>query len=151
MSSIQWLTPRPLWTEFAGAAGREPFRRPAILRFAKDSFMEDLQQVLTKRTADLRKYVARPETWREQVVGIGAPPAKSLTPGVQSLAFRLYQPLHQRFYVIAASLTCRVPGQPDHTVKPDEGETVAYVIRRVQPVATQGATVTNPATRQEYA
>ena len=64
MSSIQWLTPRPLWPELAGATGRESFRRPAILRFARDSFMEDLQQVLTKRAADLRQYIARPETWR---------------------------------------------------------------------------------------
>lgn len=151
MTSVQWLTPRPLWPEFAGATGREAFRRPAILRFAKDTFMEDLQQVLTSRTADLQKYVARPETWREPVVGLGAPPAKPLTPGIPSLAFRLYQPLHLRFYVIVASLTCRVPGQPDHTVKPDEGETIAYVIRRVQALSTQGASVTNPATRQEYA
>jgi hypothetical protein len=150
MSAVQWLTPRPLWPDFAGAGGRESFRRPAILRFAKDSFMEDLQQVLTARTADLRSYVARPETWREPVVGLGVPAAKPLTPTIASLAFRLYQPLHQRFYVIVASLTCRVPGQPDHTVKPDEGETIAYVIRRVQPLQPGGA-VTDPATRQEYA
>jgi hypothetical protein len=151
MSSIQWLTPRPLWPEFAAPTGRESFRRPAILRFAKDTFMEDLQQILTKRAGDLKKYVARPETWREPVVGLGATAAKPLTPGLASLAFRLYQPLHMRFYVVTASLTCRVPGQPDHTVKPDEGETVAYVIRRVEALPTSGATVTNPTTRQEYA
>ena len=151
MSAIQWVTPRPLWPEFPGTAGRESFRRPAILRFARDTFMEDLQQVLTTRAGELPKYVARPETWREPVVGLGVPPAKPLSPGIPSLAFRLYQPLHQRFYLLAASLTCRVPGQPDHTIKPDEDETIAYVIRRVEPLPTPGATVTNPATRSEYA
>ena len=151
MSGIQWVTPRPLWPQFPGATGRESFRRPTILRFAKDTFMEDLQQVLTSRASDLPKYVARPETWREPVAGLGVPAAKPLTPGIPSLAFRLYQPLHQRFYLLAASLTCRVPGQPDHTVKPDQDETIAYVIRRVEPLATQGATVANPATRREYA
>ena len=54
-----------------------------------------------------------------------------------ALAFRLYQPLHMRFYVLTASLTCRVPGQPDHTIKPDEGETITYVIRRVEALSTQ--------------
>ena len=150
VTTIQWLAPRPLWSEFAGATGREAFKRPAILRFAKDTFMEDLQQLLTSRSADLRTYVARPETWREPVVGLGAAAAKPLTAGVASLAFRLYQPLHQRFYIITASLTCRVPGQPDHTIKPDEGETIGYVIRRVEPLSA-GGTVTNPSARQEYA
>jgi hypothetical protein len=150
VTTIQWAAPRPLWPDFTGTA-REAFRRPAILRFARDTFMEDLQQVLAKRTADLRQYVARPETWREPVAGLGAAPAKPLTPGTGSLPFRLYQPLHLRFYLIAASLTCRVPGLPDHTVKADEGETIAYVIRRVEPLATTGATIGNPATRKEYA
>ncbi len=149
MTAIQWLAPRPLWPDFTSGTAREAFKRPALLRFAKDSFMEDLQQILKSRAGDLRSYVARPETWREPVVGLDAKPASPLTPGTAAQPFRLYQPLHSRFYLISAALACRVPGLPDHTMKPDQGESIGFVIRRVDPLSS-GGDVNNPAKRQEY-
>jgi hypothetical protein len=151
MSAIQWLAPRPLWADFADPASRAAFRRPALLRFAKDTFIEDLQALLTNRSGDLRKYVARPESWREPGAGLAAPgtPTTNITGGTPP-RFRLYQPLHQRFYLLSAALACRLPGLPDHTVKPDEGESIGFVIRRVDPLSI-GGPVSNPATRQEFA
>ncbi len=150
MTTIQWLAPRPLWPDFTAAPGREAFKRPALLRFAKDTFMEDLQQILKSRAGDLRSYVARPETWRQPVAGLDAPAAAPLNPGAAAQPFRLYQPLHSRFYLISAALACRLPGLPDHTVKPDQGESIGFVIRRVDPFPS-GGDVRNPAKRQEYA
>jgi hypothetical protein len=138
-----------LWPAFTAGTGLDAFKRPTVLRFAKDTFMEDLQQVLKNRAGDLHAYVARPETWRTPAAGLRPP--GSPTTGEGSLPLRLYQPLHSRFYLLASALACRVPGFPDHTVKPDEGETTAFVIRRVEPLAKTGAAVFDQATRQELA
>jgi hypothetical protein len=48
---------------------------------------------------------------------------------------KLYQPAHQRFYMISACLVCERPGLPDKI--PDNGreEKVSYVIRRLFPKA----------------
>jgi hypothetical protein len=152
MTTIQWLAPRPLWPDFTAATGREAFRRPTLLRFATDTFMEELQQLLAKRADDLRKYVARPESWRQPAVGLAAPAAPPLPSATTTPSrFRLYQPLHSRFYLLSAALACRLPGLPDHTVKPDEGESITFVIRRVEALSTPGASVSNPATRREFA
>ena len=152
MTTIQWMAPRPLWPDFTAGPGREAFRRPTLLRFAKDTFMEDLQQVLTRRAGDLRAYVARPETWREPAAGLPAPGSSTTVAAAGTTSpLRLYQPLHQRFYLLAAALTCRLPGLPDHATKPEEGESIGFVIRRVEPLSTSGATVFNPSTRRELA
>jgi hypothetical protein len=152
MSAIQWLAPRPLWADFADPSSRAAFRRPALLRFAKDTFMEDLQTLLANKSVDLRKYVARPESWREPAAGLPAPGTSTTgVIGAPPPRFRLYQPLHQRFYLLSAALACRLPGLPDHTVKPDEGESIGFVIRRVDPTTTSTTAVFNPATRQEFA
>jgi hypothetical protein len=150
VTTIQWMSPRPLWPDFTAGPGRAAFKRPVLLRFAKDTFIEDLQQLLAKRAGDLRAYVARPETWRTPAAGLDAPGSTTAT-GAPASPLRLYQPLHSRFYLIAAGLACRLPGLPDHSVKPDEGETVAFVIRRVEALSSTGATVFDPATRREYA
>lgn len=46
---------------------------------------------------------------------------------------KLYQPAHQRYYLVAASLVCRFPGLPDHKVDPAKQERVSFVIRRLVP------------------
>jgi hypothetical protein len=149
MSAIQWLAPRPLWADFAGAARRAAFRRPAVLRFAKDTFMEDLQALLASRSGDLRTYVARPESWRAPIAGLDAPVSMTAPSGGR----RCRSGYSRRIRASIRSPPARVPGArpPDHTVKVDEGETIAFVIRRVDPATTTGATVFDSATRQEYA
>ena len=46
-------------------------------------------------------------------------------------AAKLYQPAHGRFYLVAASLVCRLPGLPDHVVDPRTGEKVGFVLRKL--------------------
>ena len=148
MTTIQWVAPQPLWADFTAGQGREAFRRPALLRFSKDTFMEDLQQLLARRAVDLRAYIARPETWRAPTAGLDATPPAG--PGGAALPLRLYQPLHSRFYLLGAALTCRLPGRPDHTTHPEEGESIGFVIRRLEPLS-QGGPVTDAAARKEFA
>ena len=75
---MQWTAPSPLWAQASIAAEPAPrralLRRPTILRFASDDFMEDFLKVLEHDPARLPDYVARPETWRGPAAE--APPVK---------------------------------------------------------------------------
>jgi hypothetical protein len=46
---------------------------------------------------------------------------------------KLYQPAHQRFYMISACLVCERPGLPDKIPNSGREEKVTYVIRRMFP------------------
>ena len=47
--------------------------------------------------------------------------------------FKLYQPAHQRYYLVAACLVCGRAGLPDRTVAPVRQEHVGFVVRRLMP------------------
>jgi hypothetical protein len=158
---IAWQAPRPLWR------GAHPFAQaPQLLRFASDDFMDQLIATLAEEPARLSDRIARFETWRdppqpveatdpiERVAlpapmkaarrtrllraPVSAPPA----PGTRRL--KLYQPAHQRYYVVAGSLACAIPGLPERApVAPQEA--VHFVIRRLMP-----ATGTGPKTEYAY-
>jgi len=143
---VQWLTPPPLWQELSAAADPTAYRRPAILRFATDTFMQDLQSVLKFSPQTLRDYVAQGENWRN--------PAAGLDPAGTALPLKLYQPNQARFYLIASSLTCRMPGLPDHTVNKSAGESVVFVVRQLRPnpgFTAADCAVYDPAKCTEYA
>jgi hypothetical protein len=55
--------------------------------------------------------------------------AKSSAAGAAPL--KLYQPAHQRFYLVAAHLVCRRAGLPDHALDTNREERAGYVIRRL--------------------
>lgn len=59
---------------------------------------------------------------------------------------KLYQPAHQRFYLVSASLVCQTSGFPDH--RPDAGreERVGFVLRRLMPARPIPKTDALPAT-----
>lgn len=178
---IQWAAPSPLWAEVAGstdAVVRLALRRPAILRFATDSFMEEFAALLESESSRLGEYIALPETWRAPAVTpeptaqapefvrklnnlqlvagrklnqlSGLTPAKVIAPetagAVTTVASRaissaitaadqkplkLYQPAHQRFYLVTACLVCGRPGLPDHALQTARQERVSFVVRRM--------------------
>jgi hypothetical protein len=162
---VQWLAPSPLWDTYLLQPEAPEFRKPALLRFATDAFMEQLQSLLAKPPAPLQDYVAQPETWREPRVGLGssAPPSKpqsgEKTNGSKRgshlpLPFKLFQPAHGHFYVVTASLTCRLPGLPEHQVHANKGEQVTLVLRRLRPKAGASKTdcsVYDPQTCDQFA
>ncbi len=57
--------------------------------------------------------------------------AQSASAPGEVLPLKLYQPAHQRFYLVAACLVCRRPGLPDHALDANREERAAYVIRRL--------------------
>jgi hypothetical protein len=121
VSAVRWLSPSPLWDDLLGAPAA--FRAPALLRFAGDDFAEQFAGALAEEPRRLRRFVARAESWRAPAAGLDAP--------ASSAPLRLYQPVHGRFYYVAATLACRVPGLPEHTVDAARGELCAFVVRRV--------------------
>jgi hypothetical protein len=162
---VQWLTASPLWEELA-STDKGAFRSPALLRFATDHFMQDLQGVLASKTpGDVRSFVAQAETWWSPAVGMISSTTSSSTTHSSSGTvaksqsttqppFKFFQPVHLRYYLVSASLVCRLPGLPDHTVNPNQGESTAFVLRRL--VAKSGLTkvdlsVFDPNTEDEYA
>jgi hypothetical protein len=196
---VQWTSPSPLWAEAADAADpskrQSALRRPAILRFASDSFMDDLIALLANDPASLGSHVAQPETWRGPAAdapverkkiptvarmlnrlrlkairqqsasltltggglgasslivggGVGAAPKSDARP------LKLYQPAHQRYYLINACLVCGRAGLPDRAVSQARQERAGFVIRRLFPpgALNVGTALSAPdATWQEYA
>ncbi|HEY3079929.1 MAG TPA: hypothetical protein VGM69_08480 [Chloroflexota bacterium] len=137
---VQWVAPTPLW---AGADG-ERMQRPALLRFASDSFMDDLAGLLQSRPDQVATLLARPESFRARPVG--APADWRPTPS----ELKLYQPAHGHFYLVAASLVCRLTGLPDRVVDPGDGERVGFVLRRLGRPGQEMAWVTDPAAGKSW-
>lgn len=190
---VQWAAPAPLWPIAAGAtdlaARRNALRRPVILRFAADTFMEDFIKLLETDPARMSELVASPETWRGPTtrvepakpaplfarklsrLGLAAARKKGLVPvvpggkGVSSLLainpvdetkkLKLYQPAHQRYYMVASSLVCGRAGLPDRAINPAKQEAVTYVLRRMFPPGPLDINIAlppfDPATWEEYA
>ncbi|HYI40291.1 MAG TPA: hypothetical protein VE053_08235 [Allosphingosinicella sp.] len=163
---LTWASPRPLWR---GAAS--PGRAPTLLRFASDEFMEQLIGLLAADPGRLATHVARYETWRTppgklatadlvERVPLPAPMKKArllsrLAKGPQPVPvspepekmLKLYQPAHQRYYVVAGTLACAIPGLPDRRLGGGH-EQVGFVVRRLLP-ASKTADANAP--RVEYA
>lgn len=153
MHKLAWQAPRPLWrgtTPFAAA--------PQILRFASDDFMEQAIATLTHEPSRISERIAVNETWRtppaHTAVADGVPrvplpapiveakrrrlfkarvaPVPTPDPKAPAGPLKLYQPAHQRYYLITGSLACAIPGLPERAVAGGH-ETVHYVIRRLLP------------------
>ncbi len=127
----EWHLPSPLWDLVlaAGAPPAERFGRPALLRFAGDRFMDRLLAILEKTPASLKDLVARPESKDDERAGWET---------VESAGLTLYQPVHNRNYLVAASLTCELPGLPDRALDAGAGELVWFALRRCDGAGEQG-------------
>lgn len=163
---IIWTEPSPLWGDSRPGprtAQRAGFETPSILRFNTDSFMEDFVNLLATDPSRLGEYRVRPETWR----GFAKPPepANPLNgsllrrlglsrkkPGglnghvvrpemvvPKNAPLKLYQPVHQRHYLVTSSLVCKVAGLPDRTLAAGDGERASLVVRRLLPPAGNAA------------
>lgn len=186
--NVQWTIPAPLWPDTArllpdpsGQTRFRPFNRPAILRFASDTFMQDFLAVVQNNPVQLAEYNARPETWRSPLPaptpvtpvpsyartlnrarlarlsaanGAGAATSPS-APAAATGPLKLYQPAHQRFYLVAGCLVCQVAGLPDRTLDTSNEEKVTFVVRRLLPPGaidnTQPLPALTPESGEEYA
>ncbi len=189
---VQWTSPSPLWPIAAGATDialrRNALRKPVLLRFAADTFMDDFFKLLETDPSRLHQFVAIPETWRGPTpdpapakpaplfarelsrLGLAAAKKKGLVPapsgkGVSSLLtintaiqpkkLKLYQPAHQRYYLVGAALVCGRAGLPDRAINTGKQETATYVLRRMFPPGPLNINTPlpafDPATWEEYA
>lgn len=133
---VQWLAPSPLWAAHLNA---EPaaMRRPSVLRFASDTFMDDIAALLASNPAALAGQIVRGESFRARPLGS---PAGWVPPPLP--VPKLYQPAHGHFSLIAASLVCRIPGLPDRTLNVQAGERTGFVMRRLASDGTEYAWAT---------
>lgn len=157
-----------MWTGFGDLTAerqRQAFNRPSILRFNRDTFMDELIALLRYFPDELGEWQAVPETWREPMrephsaAKLSVPEPVSFFAARQkrgqeqgstvvpeenpdSLAddglLKLYQPAQQRFYLVSASLVCRKAGLPDRGIAREKQEQPSFVVRRLIP-ETRGA------------
>jgi len=137
--NVEWTTAAPLLSSFIQSENISQMRRPVLLRFKSDSFMEDLINLLQTNPKQLAGLIARPESFRAPPTGEPpdwqAPPPEML---------KLYQPIHGFFYLIVASLVCHAPGLPDRVVNTAQSEKVSFVLRRIAPDGAEMAWVNDP-------
>ena len=124
---VRWMTAPPLWPSLVADHNRDALARPMLLRFASDTFMQDLQRLLAEAPETLATYEAVPESFQARPAGTA--PDAWVSPPPPML--KLYQPAHGHFYLVAVSLVCERPGLPDRTVAPPQGERMGFVLRRV--------------------
>jgi hypothetical protein len=182
MSDLTWTSAAPLWAEDSGG-DLNGLSEPTILRFASDAFMDEFHGVLENQPAHLADYRAWPETWQDPLPQPSPVPAlpnglrelmrKRLSSGLNLPALlpradfsdaarplKLYQPAHQRYYLVTSSLVCRQVGLPDRAVDTSAQERATFVIRRRMLANPQDFSAANPppapdqapaATYDEYA
>ncbi|HYT65468.1 MAG TPA: hypothetical protein VEL51_03580 [Vicinamibacterales bacterium] len=88
-------------------------------------------RTLAIRRLEARQLPMRTATWNA-----------SPNPTMVEKPLKLYQPAHQRYYLVTACLVCRTLGLPDRPLNTSAQERVSFVIRRLQP--RTGATAINP-------
>ena len=84
--------------------------------------------LVLQRLGIFRRSIPAPVATTTASAGLAAVPAGTV--------LKLYQPAHQRHYLVACSLVCKVPGLPDRGLEPGRGEQTAFVIRRLLPPAS---------------
>lgn len=131
----RWHTAAPLWPLSLADTGAAPlrFRQPAILRFVGEGFMDALGDLLDRAPESLSDHVVQPERWDGQRAGW------VVEADLPNEPIKLYQPVHDRYYLVAASLVCRVPGLPDRAIDRSAEERAGFVLRRVTPAVPGGA------------
>jgi len=112
-AAIRWVTPAPTWDSSPGPAFQQPF----VAEFKQDSFMPDFLNMMAGNS---------------QQPGLNTPETNMVNDPTNPL-YKLFQPLHQRYYLVTASLVCRKLGLPDRTVDCKNGEKVSFVLRRFAP------------------
>lgn len=141
---------------------------PTLLRFDSDDFMDRLLAMLADAPQTLPEFIARPETWQQRAAPTPAPalqaprsaaaralsrqrgllgftrqalPAPAPAPEPPP-ALKLFQPVHQRFYVAAAHLVCELPGLPTRATS--GGDRSGMLLRRRLPGGGEAAFVKAP-------
>lgn len=109
--TFDWPKPSPLWQADGRDLTRPEAFRPQLLEFRTDDFLEE--------------FLAAAAAPKPDVLAARVVPAPGATPPL-----KLFQPVHGCYYLVCASLCCRMPGFPDRAVATGEGERVFFVLRK---------------------
>jgi hypothetical protein len=127
---LQWLAPAPLWDNLPIGAGSAGLVQPWITELTQDKFVDQFTEMLSGTSGSPTDLASM-----DPALTVG---------GVAGAPYRLFQPLSQRFYVVSATLVCRRPGIPDHSVKPAQGEKTMFVMRRLNATGDEEAFIPGP-------
>lgn len=119
---LQWLAPAPLWRAADVGPAASGITQPWIAELRTDSFVEEFLDTLAGVGG------RSPEALGDMQ------PARTVDgtdPATSTAAYRLFQPLSRRYYLVNATLACRRPGIPDHRLSPAENDRVFFVMRQV--------------------
>ena len=125
-ATVKWVQPSFFWEQ------QSPIQTaPFLAEFDNDQFMS---QFLDMMAGNIPIALNPPK----DKVQLADPQTKK---AVTTDILKLYQPLHQRYYLVTGSLVCRRFGLPDHTVDRKNKEKVSFVLRRVLQINGQGPLV----------
>jgi hypothetical protein len=142
---LEWVSPSPLWPTGAVPTSAS-MRQPALLSFKSDQFVTELTTALGQSPPTLP--VAEWESNAVPPAGVPrlSSPPWSPSPGSPPAPLKLFQPVHGRFYMVAASFVCQQYGLPDHSLDVANQERVYFVLRKLSAdQKTEMAWVPNPA------
>jgi hypothetical protein len=135
---VEWVAQPETW--------REPMPTPATA--AKLALAEPVSDFSKRQQRLIASRAALPAT-----AGAGIQAGAAATAAApEQPELKLYQPAHQRYYLVVSSLVCRKPGLPDRVVDAGRQEQVGFVVRRlVHPDPDEPVPVCDPSTCDEYA
>ena len=147
---LKWHTASPLWGLTLQDGGVAPvrFEQPQILRFASDDFMDKLQAAVASDADRISEFAVRHETWRTPLldqVGWQTPAAQNAEEPP-----KLYQPAHNRYYLVGAQLICQQRGLPDRAIDVPNRERAGLLVRRLLAKPGQTLNPKQPSTYHEY-
>jgi hypothetical protein len=109
--TFDWLKPSLLRPANVQDFRQPDFFQPQLLKFQTDEFMEDFLAAASVPSSNAFK----------AAITVAPQSGKPL---------KLFQPGHGCFYLVCASLCCRLPGFPDRKVQASGGESVFFVLRK---------------------
>lgn len=117
---VEWVKPPLLWQD--KPFGTSTQQAPELLELQGDNFLPDFVEAMqtTTRRINGGDPLEVPRLFLET------------KRKARSDTLKLYQPFHDRYYLVTGSLVCRTAGVPDKTVVRKRGETVSFVLRRVE-------------------
>jgi hypothetical protein len=161
---VHWQAPQPLWGRLAAADQQRPailrfagddFMEQMLATLARDparidrlvarpeswrapmapagDLIERTPLPLPAQQARRRIQVGKPRATVEPALSQAVD--RSAQGAGRQLPLKLYQPAHHRFYLVASSLVCAIPGLPERALLPGDAEAVNFVIRRLLPDA----------------
>ena len=112
-TGIKWVAPRVLWEQ-----AETQMNRPFLTEFDTDRFLPVFLEMMNGK----RPLILNPP---QDII------EKQASAKDKPDVFKLYQPLHRRYYLVTGSLVCRQFGLPDRTVVRKNGEKTSFVLRRI--------------------